>query len=111
VIKKDGERLLNFTLFRRITGRSVTNQIEFEEDWPTLKKYSQEETGTKSIVTGGEKEELPKGKSSPVTIVEKSDTLHKIVDNQNITITQQTRDHHAPGKGIQTKTIIMLLEA
>jgi hypothetical protein len=65
----------------------------------------------KSVIEEEEKEGSSKGKSSPVTIVERSDTLHEIVGNQNTTTTPQMQDHHAPDRGILTKTTTMLLEA
>jgi hypothetical protein len=59
----------------------------------------------------GGREESSKGKSSPVITVERLDTLHEIVGNQNATITPQTQDHRVLGRGIPTKTTTMLLEA
>jgi hypothetical protein len=79
------------------------------------KKSSQEEIDMRSTTEAEEKgvylEDTSKGKSSPVTIVERSDTLHEIVGNQNATITPQMQDHRTPDRGILTKTTTMPLEA
>jgi hypothetical protein len=65
-------------------------QIEFEDDSQMLKISSQEEVDMKNATKAEEEEvyhRVDKGKSLPVTIATKSDTLHEIVDNQSATTT------------------------
>jgi hypothetical protein len=79
-----------------------------------LKTSSQEEVDMKNATRAEEEEvyhRMDKGKSSPVTIATKSDTLHEIVDNRSATTSPQTQDPRALDKGIPTTITTMLLEA